>query len=116
MNYNEKEDEIKETDSHCLECLQPIITNGSTTSTTIYLCSNNCREQWNKRKAKSTGFTIENKAKGLCINCNATFSNDNTFTESGWRETKISGLCEICFDRITFAFEEDLEYDNDPFK
>lgn len=37
---------------------------------------------------------------GKCIACCCPFNEHNVFTEAGWRETKISGLCEKCFDEI----------------
>lgn len=40
---------------------------------------------------------------GCCVKCAEPFSDKNVFTEAGWRETKISQLCERCFDS---AFEE----------
>lgn len=37
-----------------------------------------------------------------CIDCNRPpVQGDNMTTEAGWREFKISGLCESCFDRTT---------------
>jgi hypothetical protein len=35
-----------------------------------------------------------------CIQCRELFSPKNTHTEAGWRETKISGFCEDCFDGV----------------
>jgi len=35
-----------------------------------------------------------------CLNCEKEFSNENTKTPAGWRETQISGFCECCFDKI----------------
>jgi len=35
-----------------------------------------------------------------CVNCGGVFTNDNTFTRLGWRETQISGFCEVCFDEM----------------
>jgi len=40
---------------------------------------------------------------GFCVSCGQSFNKDNTFTEAGWRETKISGLCEECFDFFTLT-------------
>jgi len=37
---------------------------------------------------------------GHCIKCREGFSPSNVYTDAGWRETKISGLCERCFDEI----------------
>lgn len=33
-----------------------------------------------------------------CVQCGEAFSNDNVFSQAGWKETKLSGLCERCFD------------------
>lgn len=35
-----------------------------------------------------------------CVHCNKVFTDDNVFTPAGWRETQISGFCEICFDKL----------------
>lgn len=72
--------------------------------------------------AKSAGLTPENRLKGLCIECSKPFviglkSNPdaNVFTEAGVRETKISGFCERCWDKMfsegspTGAEEENLD-------
>lgn len=48
------------------------------------------------------------KAEGRCIDCGEKFSEENVFTEAGWRETKISGICEVCWERL-FKDEEDEE-------
>jgi hypothetical protein len=39
--------------------------------------------------------------EGVCAICGQAFSDQNVYTELGWKEIKISGLCEDCFDRIT---------------
>lgn len=36
----------------------------------------------------------------LCISCGQKFSPDNVFTEDGYREIFISGMCELCFDSL----------------
>ena len=36
----------------------------------------------------------------LCIECHHQFTTRNVWTEDGWRETQISGLCEACFDEL----------------
>lgn len=41
---------------------------------------------------------------GKCISCREPFSPNTVFTEAGWRETKISGICEACWDKM---FQED---------
>lgn len=40
----------------------------------------------------------------LCIDCGQPFTDANVHTDEGWRETKISGMCEDCFDAL---FAED---------
>lgn len=42
---------------------------------------------------------------GCCIQCREPFTAKNVFTDAGWRETKISGLCEQCWDNL-FKEEE----------
>lgn len=37
---------------------------------------------------------------GCCVKCAEPFSDKNVFTPSGWRETKISQLCERCWDTL----------------
>lgn len=39
-----------------------------------------------------------------CVCCFEELSDKNVFTAAGWEETKISNMCEICFDLL---FEED---------
>jgi hypothetical protein len=39
-----------------------------------------------------------------CLECKQPFSDRNTHSEAGWKETQISGLCEDCFDAL---FEEE---------
>ena len=45
----------------------------------------------------------------LCKCCNKPFSNQNVYSAEGWAETKISGLCEKCFDSITLINEDDVD-------
>jgi hypothetical protein len=33
-----------------------------------------------------------------CRCCHQPFSDANVYTEAGWIETRISGVCEVCFD------------------
>lgn len=47
-------------------------------------------------------------APGTCIECGQPFSDKNVFTMMGWRETRITRLCEKCFD-AAFAGVEDEE-------
>ena len=49
-----------------------------------------------------------------CICCGEAFSENNVFTEAGWREAKISGMCEECFDAL-FNDDQDLDEDNNGF-
>ena len=44
-----------------------------------------------------------------CVICGEPFTEKNVFTEAGWREIRISGFCEVCFDRATLEVEEDNE-------
>jgi|OpeIllAssembly_1097287.scaffolds.fasta_scaffold69407_3 hypothetical protein len=50
--------------------------------------------------ATAAGFNLDNAAEARCIKCGEPFSNKNTHTAAGWKETAITGLCEDCFDRI----------------
>lgn len=34
-----------------------------------------------------------------CVLCNEEFSNRNVFSTLGWKETKISGICENCWNK-----------------
>lgn len=48
-----------------------------------------------------------------CIECKQMFTTANTYTEAGWRETQISGLCEDCFNTICAGSEEETEDEDD---
>jgi hypothetical protein len=37
--------------------------------------------------------------EGHCVSCKAPFSEINVHTAAGWRETKLSKLCEDCWDK-----------------
>lgn len=37
---------------------------------------------------------------GHCRSCKKPFSDKNVFSQAGWQETKISGMCERCWDDI----------------
>lgn len=51
--------------------------------------------------AIQAGFKPENKEQNKCISCSQEFVQDvNVHTDLGWKETRISGLCENCFDDI----------------
>lgn len=43
-----------------------------------------------------------------CICCKEEISNHNVFTQAGWREVEISGMCEVCFDNCTYPSEYNL--------
>ena len=42
----------------------------------------------------------EAKATKVCVTCHAPFSAANTHSEAGWRKTRISGMCEDCWDSL----------------
>lgn len=44
-----------------------------------------------------------------CVMCKEEFGHNNVFTDAGLKETQISGMCEVCFDNITFDLQENLE-------
>jgi hypothetical protein len=44
-------------------------------------------------------------ADGVCIGCGHAFSEENVHSDAGWREVKLSNMCEDCFDAL-FADEE----------
>lgn len=43
----------------------------------------------------------------LCGSCRQPFTDANVHTAAGWAETKISGLCEDCFDAVFADMEDD---------
>lgn len=48
-----------------------------------------------------------------CILCKSEFSELNVYSEEGWRETQLSGMCELCFDKVTLDSEEfEREYES----
>jgi len=44
--------------------------------------------------------------RGICIECRQN-ALSNCYSEDGRREYKISGLCELCFDRMHVGKEEE---------
>lgn len=56
-----------------------------------------------KKFGEQLEYNMENFETNKCIDCGEEFSNNNVFTEAGWKETKISGLCEKCFDDLFYA-------------
>ncbi len=67
---------------------------------------------------KIPNFSITKDEDDTCVNCHKPFTKANVKTPAGWKETKISGLCEVCFNEITEEPDEDwdgdLELDNEP--
>ena len=51
---------------------------------------------------------LERKRAGVCVKCGEPFTDKNVHTEAGWKETKISNMCEDCFNSI-FEGAEDEE-------
>lgn len=58
-----------------------------------------------KAVANAAGFDLDNKDKGLCIDCGKE-GLKNCVSEAGKREFMISGICEVCFDKM-FADNSD---------
>ncbi len=58
-------------------------------------------EQFNANKDQMT-YT-------KCFNCGEPFDDGNTYTQLGWIETQISGICECCFDSLFEPEEEEDE-------
>lgn len=44
-----------------------------------------------------------------CNMCKEEISSSNVFTDAGRKELAISGICEVCFDNVTFDIEDELE-------
>jgi hypothetical protein len=42
----------------------------------------------------------DGSAPDHCRSCGQCFSDENVLTEAGWIETRVSGLCEVCFDTL----------------
>jgi hypothetical protein len=47
---------------------------------------------------------------GHCYHCKEPFSDQNVHSAAGWAETRISGMCENCWDEL-FADEDEDEDD-----
>lgn len=49
-----------------------------------------------------------------CRSCGEPFSYANVYSEAGWIETRISGLCEVCFDTMAdfIARDDDGGHDD----
>lgn len=46
-----------------------------------------------------------------CRCCGQRFSDANVYSEAGWIETRISGLCEVCFDTDADLIAKDEDDD-----
>ena len=46
-----------------------------------------------------------------CISCKKPFTSENVYSQAGWRETKISQMCEKCFDACTLPEDDGSEPD-----
>ncbi len=42
-----------------------------------------------------------------CIACGSRFTDANVYSEAGWLETQISGMCELCFDTVADLFSKE---------
>ncbi len=51
---------------------------------------------------------------GHCLECKEPFSEKNIYSEAGWREAKMSQLCEKCFDKMFAEDEEDESSEEEP--
>lgn len=49
-----------------------------------------------------------------CKNCNKPFTDENVYSQDGWKETQISGICELCFDNITKEPEDEFSDEDCP--
>jgi hypothetical protein len=52
--------------------------------------------------------------KPVCLECGQPFTSSNVHTPEGWKETKLSQLCEDCFDTITAVPEDNEPNDDEP--
>jgi len=46
----------------------------------------------------------------ICFDCERDFTGETVKSAAGWRETQISGFCELCYDKL-FADAEDSGVD-----
>lgn len=54
--------------------------------------------------------------KNKCVSCKEPFSDENVYSDLGWKEVQISGLCELCFDKIKeYEDEDDLFFSENGF-
>lgn len=66
-------------------------------------CLESDRDEYDSQKQ----FAASHVKHTSCVECKERFSDGNCFTQAGWEETQISGLCESCFDEITAEPEDD---------
>jgi hypothetical protein len=52
-------------------------------------------------------------AAGVCVGCSQPFTASNVHTAAGWSETKISQLCEDCFDAVTAESDDEPDLDDE---
>lgn len=50
--------------------------------------------------AKDAELDLSAKMKDCCVSCGEPFSATNVYSEAGWNEIKLSGMCEKCFDEL----------------
>lgn len=49
-----------------------------------------------------------------CFQCKQPFTSENVYSDMGWRETQISGICEKCFDKMFEESEDHEDEQRDP--
>jgi len=54
---------------------------------------------------------MERAPRTHCRCCGQRFSDANVYSEAGWIETRISGLCEVCFDTVADLIARDADND-----
>jgi hypothetical protein len=64
------------------------------------------------------GREVVDRKQATCINCHQPFKfgkrgdpGVNVYSNDGWREVGISGMCEMCFDEVTADPDEEDESD-----
>lgn len=67
-----------------------------------------CIEADRAEYASQRQFAAAHVTHTACVACKQRFSGDNCFTQAGWQETQISGLCERCFDAATAEPKEQV--------
>ena len=74
------------------------------------------RQTWERYQASAVPDTAVTPLTaptppGCCVSCKQVFSHLNVKTPLGWKETKISGMCENCWDEM---FADDDSDGEDP--